>query len=195
MNTKLFKKFIEELREQGIKVERLNLSQVSESIKLYKVLNQQEGITLLNLSLEQQDKLLNEIVKLEMFTYPSQGNEFWDKEETRQTLKEYREEFKKSERLLMSLLDDEGKKELRKLIFSLDYINQTEKENSFNNGVRSGLTNLSFLKDYFSTFQEVWSMKEEIIELIKALDQEKHRKELSIIYYFLKEMLSQGLSL
>lgn len=40
MNTKLFKKFIEELREQGIKVERLNLSQVSESIKLYKVLNQ-----------------------------------------------------------------------------------------------------------------------------------------------------------
>lgn len=195
MNTKLFKKFIEELREKGIKVERLNLSQVSESIKLYKVLNQQEGITLLNLSLEQQDKLLNEIVKLEMFTYPSQGNEFWDKEETRQTLKEYREEFKKSERLLMSLLDDEGKKELRKLIFSLDYINQTEKENSFNNGVRSGLTNLSFLKDYFSTFQEVWSMKEEIIELIKALDQEKHRKELSIIYYFLKEMLSQGLSL
>lgn len=40
MNTKLFKKFIEELREQGIKVEKLNLSQVSESIKLYKVLNQ-----------------------------------------------------------------------------------------------------------------------------------------------------------
>ena len=40
MNTKLFKKFIDELIEQGIKVERLNLSQVSESIKLYKVLNQ-----------------------------------------------------------------------------------------------------------------------------------------------------------
>ena len=35
--------FIEELREQGIKVEKLNLSQVSESIKLYKVLNQQKG--------------------------------------------------------------------------------------------------------------------------------------------------------
>ena len=33
-------------------------------------------------------------------------------------------------------------------------------------------------------------MKEEIIELINALDQEKYRKELSIIYYFLKEMLS-----
>lgn len=33
-------------------------------------------------------------------------------------------------------------------------------------------------------------MKEEIIELIKALDQEKYRRELSIIYYFLKEMLS-----
>ena len=39
MNTKLFKKFIKELIEQGIKVEKLNLSQVSESIKLYKVLN------------------------------------------------------------------------------------------------------------------------------------------------------------
>lgn len=38
MNTKLFKMFIEELKEQGIKVEKLNLSQVSESIKLYKVL-------------------------------------------------------------------------------------------------------------------------------------------------------------
>ena len=155
MNTKLFKKFIEELREQGIKVERLNLSQVSESIKLYKVLNQQEGITLLNLSLEKQDKLINEIIKLEMFTYPSQEKEFWEREETGETLKEYREEFKKSERLLMSLLDDEGKKELRKLINTTDYINQIEKENSFNNGVRSGLANLSFLKDYFSTFQGV----------------------------------------
>lgn len=195
MNTKLFKKFIEELREQGIKVERLNLSQVSESIKLYKVLNQQEGITLLNLDLEKQDELINEIICLEMFTYPSQGYKFWEKEETRQTIKEYREEFEKSERMLMSLLDDEGKKELRKLIFNLDEINRIEKENSFNNGVRSGLTNLSFLKDYFSTFQEVQSMKEEIIELIKALDQEKYRRELSIIYYFLKEMLSQGLSL
>ena len=40
MNTKLFKMFIKELIEQGIKVEKLNLSQVSESIKLYKVINQ-----------------------------------------------------------------------------------------------------------------------------------------------------------
>lgn len=40
MNTKLFKKFIEELRGQGIRVETLKLSQVNESIKLYKVLNQ-----------------------------------------------------------------------------------------------------------------------------------------------------------
>lgn len=107
---------------------------------------------MINLDLEKQDKLINEIIKVEMFTYPSQEKEFWDKEETRQTLKEYREEIEKSESVLMSLLDDEGKKELRKLVFSLDYINQIEKENSFNNGVRSGLTNLSFLKDYFSTF-------------------------------------------
>ncbi|MDU8990781.1 MAG: hypothetical protein E7H54_16630 [Clostridium perfringens] len=42
MNIKVFKKFIEELRGQGIKIERLNLSQVSESIKLYKVLNHRE---------------------------------------------------------------------------------------------------------------------------------------------------------
>lgn len=40
MSVKIFKMFIEELKEQGIKVEKLNLSQVSESIKLYKVLNQ-----------------------------------------------------------------------------------------------------------------------------------------------------------
>lgn len=40
MSVKIFKMFIKELREQGIKVEKLNLSQVSESIKLYKVLNQ-----------------------------------------------------------------------------------------------------------------------------------------------------------
>lgn len=33
-------------------------------------------------------------------------------------------------------------------------------------------------------------MKEEVIELINALDQEKHRKELRIIYYLLKELLS-----
>lgn len=107
---------------------------------------------MLNLDLEKQDELINEIICLEMFTYPSQGYKFWEKEETRQTIKEYREEFEKSERMLMSLLDDEGKKELRKLIFNLDEINRIEKENSFNNGVRSGLTNLSFLKDYFSTF-------------------------------------------
>lgn len=107
---------------------------------------------MLNLSLEKQDKLINEIIKLEIIAYPSQEKEFWEREETGETLKEYREEFKKSERLLMSLLDDEGKKELRKLINTTDYINQIEKENSFNNGVRSGLTNLSFLKDYFSTF-------------------------------------------
>lgn len=107
---------------------------------------------MLNLSLEKQDNLINEIIKVEMFTYPSEGKEFWDREETRQAIKEYREELKKSERMLMSLLNDEGKKELRKLMNTTDYINQIEKENSFNNGVRSGLNNLSFLKDYFSTF-------------------------------------------
>ena len=107
---------------------------------------------MINLDLKKQGKLINEIIKLEIIAYLSQGYEFWDKEETRQTIKEYREEFKKSERLLMSLLDDEGKKELKKLMNTTEYINQIEKENSFNNGVRSGLTNLSFLKDYFSTF-------------------------------------------
>lgn len=33
-------------------------------------------------------------------------------------------------------------------------------------------------------------MKEEIIELIKALDKEKNKRELSMIYYFLKGLLS-----
>lgn len=107
---------------------------------------------MINLSLEKQDKLINEIIKVEMFTYPSEGKEFWDKEETRQTLKEYREELEEIKRILMSLLDDEGKKEFKKLMNTTDYINQIEKENSFNNGVRSGLNNLSFLKDYFSSF-------------------------------------------
>ncbi|MCX0355115.1 hypothetical protein LI064_11375 [Clostridium perfringens] len=107
---------------------------------------------MINLSLEKQDKLINEIIRLEILSYPVKGCEFWEREETEETLKEYREEFKKSERLLMSLLDDEGKKELKKLMNTTEYINQTEKEKSFNNGVRSGLTNLSFLKDYFSTF-------------------------------------------
>lgn len=107
---------------------------------------------MINLSLEKQDKLVNKIICLEILSYPSKGYEFWDKEETRQTIKEYREELEKSERLLMSLLDDEGKKELKKLINATGYINQIEKENSFNNGVRSGLNNLSFLKDYFSSF-------------------------------------------
>lgn len=107
---------------------------------------------MINLSLEKQDKLINKIINLGTLTCTIEGQDFWEKEETRQTLKEYREEFEKSKRVLMSLLDDEGKKELRKLVFNLDYINQIEKENSFNNGVRSGLTNLSFLKDYFSTF-------------------------------------------
>ncbi|EDT77338.1 hypothetical protein [Clostridium perfringens] len=39
MSIKTFKKFIEELREQGISIEKLRLSQVSESMKLYKILN------------------------------------------------------------------------------------------------------------------------------------------------------------
>lgn len=39
MNIKLFKNFIQELIGQGIKIEYLSVSQVSESIKLYKVLN------------------------------------------------------------------------------------------------------------------------------------------------------------
>ncbi|HII4398319.1 hypothetical protein ACSXB8_16290 (plasmid) [Clostridium perfringens] len=39
MNVKLFKNFIQELKVQGVKVEYLLVSQVSESIKLYKVLN------------------------------------------------------------------------------------------------------------------------------------------------------------
>ena len=107
---------------------------------------------MINLSLEKQDNLINEIIHLEILTYPSRGSEFWEMGETKQTLKEYREEIENSERMLMSLLDDEGKKELIKLVFNLDEINQIEKANSFNNGVRSGLTNLSFLKDYFSTF-------------------------------------------
>lgn len=107
---------------------------------------------MINLSLEKQDNLINEIICLEILSYPVKGCEFWEREETEQTLKEYREEIEKSERMLMSLLDDEGKEELIKLVFNLDEINQIEKANSFNNGVRSGLTNLSFLKDYFSTF-------------------------------------------
>lgn len=107
---------------------------------------------MINLSLEKQDNLINEIIHLEILAYPSRGSEFWEMGETKQTLKEYREEIEKSERMLMSLLDDEGKEELIKLVFNLDGINQIEKANSFNNGVRSGLTNLSFLKDYFSTF-------------------------------------------
>lgn len=40
MNIKVFREFIEELIGQGIRVETLKLSQVNESIKLYKVLNQ-----------------------------------------------------------------------------------------------------------------------------------------------------------
>lgn len=107
---------------------------------------------MVNLSLEKQDKLMNKIICLEMLIYPSEGKEFWEKEETREALKEYREGFEKSERILMSLLDDEGKEELRKFINTMDYISQIEKENSFNNGVRSGLANLSFLRDYFDVF-------------------------------------------
>lgn len=39
MSVKIFKKFIDELRDQGISVETLKLSEVSESIKLYKFLS------------------------------------------------------------------------------------------------------------------------------------------------------------
>lgn len=39
MSVKTFKKFIKELRDQGISIEKLSLSQVSESMKLYKILN------------------------------------------------------------------------------------------------------------------------------------------------------------
>lgn len=39
MSVKTLRAFINELREQGIKVERLSLANVSESIKLFKTLN------------------------------------------------------------------------------------------------------------------------------------------------------------
>ncbi|HBI6884209.1 TPA: hypothetical protein K8N36_002994 [Clostridium perfringens] len=107
---------------------------------------------MINLSLAKEDRLINNVIELEKSTYPAQGYEFWEKEETKQTIKEYREELEKSEKILMSLLDDKGRKELRKFIDISDDLNSMEKDNSFNNGVRSGLTNLAFLKDYFSTF-------------------------------------------
>lgn len=105
-----------------------------------------------NLSLEKQDKLMNEIIRLEMIGFAILGYEFWENEESKQELKEHREEFEKNKIMLMSLLDDEGKAKLKEILFSLDNIEQILKENSFNNGVRSGLTNLSFLKEYFDVF-------------------------------------------
>ncbi|WP_283697836.1 hypothetical protein [Clostridium perfringens] len=42
MSIKYFKKFLDELREQGIEVERLRLYQVLESIKLFKLI--QDGM-------------------------------------------------------------------------------------------------------------------------------------------------------
>lgn len=38
MNIKCFKKFLDELIEQGIEVENLKIYQVSESIKLFKLI-------------------------------------------------------------------------------------------------------------------------------------------------------------
>lgn len=38
MSIKLYKRFIEELQEQGVKVEILTLKQVSKSLELYKVI-------------------------------------------------------------------------------------------------------------------------------------------------------------
>ncbi|WP_415348567.1 hypothetical protein [Clostridium perfringens] len=38
MSIKYFKKFLDELREQGIEIENLKICQVSESIKLFKLI-------------------------------------------------------------------------------------------------------------------------------------------------------------
>ncbi len=38
MSIKLYKRFIEELQGQGVKVEELTLKQVSKSLELYKVI-------------------------------------------------------------------------------------------------------------------------------------------------------------
>ncbi|WP_436513824.1 hypothetical protein [Clostridium thermobutyricum] len=38
MSISLYKRFIEELQEEGVKVERLTLKQVSKSLELYRIL-------------------------------------------------------------------------------------------------------------------------------------------------------------
>jgi hypothetical protein len=103
---------------------------------------------MINLDLEKQDKLIDEIITLEMLTYSI----FWERERTQQALKEIKEEVEKGTKILTSLLDSEGEEQFKKLLCNLNEMSTIESENSFNNGVRNGLTSLSFLKDYFSTF-------------------------------------------
>lgn len=106
----------------------------------------------MSLNYEQEQTLIDNIIDLARIGQIVVGQQYYEREETKGTIKKYEDKVKNKIKKLSLLLNDEGKKELDSLIDVLENIEVIRCENSFNNGVRSGLDNLAFLKDYFSIF-------------------------------------------
>lgn len=106
----------------------------------------------MGLSYDQEQKLIDKIIEMARNSQVVLGLDYFEKEETRNIMKKYEEDIKKSIEKIKSRLDDEGKKELDNFIDISEQLDNIRNENSFNNGARTGLLELNFLKEYFSVF-------------------------------------------
>ncbi len=106
----------------------------------------------MSLSYNQEQKLIDKIIEMSMNSRIADGLDYFETEETKNTMKQYENDINKSIKKLKLHLDDEGKIELEKLVDMLEQVDDIRTRNSFNNGARTGLLELDFLKEYFEVF-------------------------------------------
>lgn len=106
----------------------------------------------MSLSYNQEQRLIDKIIEMSMNSKIVDGFDYFETEETKNTMIRYEKDINKSIKKLKLLLDDEGKIELEKLVDMLEQLDNIRTRNSFNNGARTGLIELDFLKEYFKVF-------------------------------------------
>ncbi|HBI6911292.1 TPA: hypothetical protein K8N61_003054 [Clostridium perfringens] len=106
----------------------------------------------MSLNYNQEQKLIDKIIEMAMNSRIVYGLDYFETEETKNTMKQCEKDINKSIKKLKLLLDDEGKRELENLIDMLEQLDNIRTRNSFNNGARTGLVELDFLKEYFKVF-------------------------------------------
>ncbi|EDT13369.1 DUF6809 family protein [Clostridium perfringens] len=106
----------------------------------------------MSLSYNQEQKLIDKIIEMSMNNRIADGLDYFETEETKNIMRQYENDINKSIKKLKLLLDDEGKIELENLVDMLEQVDDIRTRNSFNNGARTGLVELDFLKEYFEVF-------------------------------------------